>query len=148
MTTYKQIQLTNTQVGDVSVDSFLPLGNVTRRINSPSNCCNTFIVTSSNVDTVTVTTPGFYKITYSLTATTADAGTVTVGLLTNGTNVYSVSSVTTAADSPVNITLPYTIRVCPNCSSVPTNIPVNIQLQLSGTAITGTSSNLIVEKVG
>lgn len=144
---YKQIQLTNNNIGDVAVDEFMPLGIVTRRINAPFNCCNTFIVGSTASDILTITEPGFYKVTYSLTAETAAAGTVTMSLLTNGTSVYSVSAATTAADTPVNITLPYTIRVCPNCASTPTNCPVNVQLQLTGTALTGTSANLIVEKV-
>lgn len=144
---YKQIQLTNSNIGDVAVDGFIPLGIVTRRINAPFNCCNTFVVGSTQADTLTITEPGFYKVTYSLTAETAAAGTVTVSLLTNGTSVYSVSSAVTAADTPVNVTLPYTVRVCPNCASTPTNCPVVIQLQISDTAITGVSGNLIVEKI-
>ena len=144
---YKQIQLTNTNIGDVAIDGLIPLGNVTRRINAPFNCCNTFIVGSSTEDTVTITEPGFYKVTYSITAEAAAAGVVTVTLLTNGSSVYSVSNDITE-EAPVNLTLPYTIRVCPNCSSTPTNVPVNVQLQLSGSAITGTSGNLIIEQVG
>lgn len=144
---YKQIQLTNSNIGDVALDEYIPLGVVTRRINAPFNCCNTFIVGSTKSDTLTITEPGFYKVTYSLTAEAAAAGIVTVNLLTNGTQAYSVSTTVETADSPVNLTLPYTIRVCPNCASTPTNCPVNIQLQIAGSSITGTSGNLIVEKV-
>ncbi len=41
---YKLIQLTNTTIGDVAVDAFLPYGTVTRRINAPFNCCNTILL--------------------------------------------------------------------------------------------------------
>ena len=146
-TRYKLIQLTNSAVGAVAVNDFLPLGNVTRRINAPCETSETFQVTSSIADTVTVTEPGFYKVTYSLTATTAGAGVVTIGLITNGTQVYEVSNEVATEDTTVNFTLPYTIRVCPNSCATPTNCPVTVQLQCTGEALTGTSSNLIIEKV-
>jgi hypothetical protein len=145
---YKQIQLTNTAIGDVAVDAYMPLGRVTRRINAPFNSCNTFTVTSSTSDTVVINDVGFYKITYSLTANAAAEGEITVGLVTNGTTVYSVSqNIADATTGGVNLTLPYTIRVCPNCSSTPDNVPVNVQLQNTGIALTGVSSNLIIEKL-
>lgn len=144
---YKQIQLTNSAIGDVGVDSYIPYGRVTRRINAPYNCCNTFTVTSSTSDTVMINDTGFYKITYSLTATAAAAGNVTISLVTNGTTIYSVTQYVAAADGPVNLTLPYTIRVCPNCSSTPDNVPVSVQIQNTGVALTSVSSNMIIEKV-
>lgn len=145
--TYKQIQLTNTNIGDVAVDQYIPLGRVTRRINAPVNCCNTFTVTSSTNDSVVVNDVGFYKVTYSITASAAAVGEITVNLVTNGTTVYTVSEYLATADETVNLTLPYTIRVCPNCSATPDNVPVTIQLQNAGAAITGVSANLIVEKL-
>jgi NMD protein affecting ribosome stability and mRNA decay len=144
---YKQIQLTNTTIGDVAVDSFIPYGRVTRRINAPFNSCSTFTVTSSTADTVTINDPGFYKITYSLTASAAAAGDVSIALVTNGTTIYSVSQNLVDETGTVNLTLPYTIRVCPNCSSTPDNIPVNVQIQNTGIALTGVSGNMIIEKV-
>lgn len=144
--TYKQIQLTNTSIGDVAANEFIPLGNVTRRINAPAACCNTFVVSSSNNDTVTVSDPGFYKVTYSLTANVAAAGEVTVALLVNGTSVYSVSQTVVDETTAVNITLPYTIRVTSTCAC-PVVTPVPIQLQNTGIALTGSTSNLIIEKV-
>lgn len=147
MTTYKQIQLTNTDVGDVAVNAFIPLGRVTRRINTPYNCCNTFIVTSATADSVSINDVGFYKITYNLTATAGAAGEVTTNLVTNGSSVYSVSQAVVDETNSVNLTLVYTIRVCPNCSSAPDNVPVNIQIQNTGIALTGSQSNLIIEKV-
>lgn len=141
MTTYKQIQLTNTNIGAVAIDENLPLGTVTRRINAPYNCCNTFLVSTSAVDTVTLNNVGFYKVTYSLTATAAAAGEVTVGLVTNGDTVYSVSQTVVDETSGVNLTLPYTIRVTSESA------PVNVQLKNTGIALTGSTSNLIIEKI-
>lgn len=144
---YKQIQLTNSNIGDVAVDAYLPYGRVTRRINTPYNCCNTFTVASSASDTIQINDVGFYKITYSLTASAAEAGEIAIDLVTNGTTVYSVSAYLDSATNTVNLTLPYTIRVCPNCSSTPDNVPVSVQIQNTGIAITGVSSNMIIEKV-
>lgn len=146
-TCYKQIQLTNATIGAVPVNGYLPYGKVTRRINAPHNCCNTFSVTSSTSDTITINDVGFYKITYSLTATAEAAGDVTVALVTNGTEIYSVSQYIADETGSVNLTIPYTIRVCPNCSSTPDNVPVTVQIQNLGIALTGASSNMIVEKL-
>jgi hypothetical protein len=143
MTSYKQIQLTNNTVGDVAINDYMPLGRVTRRINAPFNCCNTFSVTSSNADTITLNDVGFYKITYSLTASSADAGEATINLVTNETSLYSVSQYIDVATSPVNLTLVYTIRVCPSVDA----LPVSVQIQNTGVALTGVSSNMIIEKV-
>ena len=147
MTTYKLIQLTNTSIGDVAANAFMPLGNVTRRINAPINCCNTFTVTNSANDTVIANDAGFYKITYSLTASAAAAGEVSVALVTNGTTVTTVSQTIVDETTPVNLTLIYVIRVCPNCEAMPANVPVSIQIENTGSALTGTSGNLIIEKI-
>jgi hypothetical protein len=147
MTSYKQIQLTNTSVGDVAINAYMPLGRVTRRINAPFNCCNTFTVTTSDADTVVLNDVGFYKITYSLTATAAAAGEVTIALVTNGTSIYTVSQAVVDETSGVNLTIPYTIRVCSNCSATPDNVPVSVQIQNTGIALTGATSNIIIEKI-
>jgi hypothetical protein len=144
---YKQIQITNTAIGDVAVDGFIPLGQVTRRINTPYNCCNTFDLDSSTSNVVTINDPGFYKITYSLTATAAAAGDIVISLISNGTSVYSVSQNLVDETGSVNLTLPYTIRISPNCASIPANVPVTLQIQNTGIALTGASANLIIEKV-
>jgi hypothetical protein len=147
MTSYKQIQLTNNTVGDVAINSYMPFGRVTRRINAPFNCCNTFSVTTSDADTVVLNDVGFYKITYSLTATAAAAGEVTIALVTNGTPIYTVSQAVVDETAGVNLTLPYTIRVCSNCSATPDNLPVSVQIQNTGIALTGATSNIIIEKI-
>jgi hypothetical protein len=147
MTSYKQIQLTNSTVGDVAINAYMPLGRVTRRINAPFNCCNTFTVSSSDADTVNLNDVGFYKITYSLTATAAAAGEVTIALVTNGTSIYTVSQAVVDETAGVNLTLPYTIRVCSSCSATPDNVPVSVQIQNTGIALTGATSNIIIEKI-
>jgi hypothetical protein len=147
MTAYKQIQLTNTTVGDVPVDAYIPLGKVTRRINAPMNCCNTFGVTSSNNDTVTLNDTGFYKVTYSLTATANAEGTVTIALVFNGTSVYTVSQYIADATAPVSLTLPYTVRVTNSNDGITETLPATIQILNTETALTGSSGNLIIEKI-
>ena len=146
MTCYKQIQLTNNAFGAIAADAYMPYGRVTRRINAPTNCSNTFTVGSSTADTVTINEPGFYKVTYSVTAIANAEGIVTVELVTNGASVYTVST-TATADATVNLTLPYTIRVLPNSDSAPNNVPVAIQIQNTGVALTSGTSNLIIEKI-
>jgi hypothetical protein len=144
---YKQIQITNTALGDVAVDGFIPLGSVTRRINAPQSCCNTFTLSTTGADTLTISDAGFYKITYVLTATAAAAGEVTIALVTNGATVNSVSQAIVDETNSVNLSLIYTIRVFPNCNVNVTNCPVNVQMQNTGIALTGATSNLIVEKI-
>jgi hypothetical protein len=142
--TYKLIQLTNTDIGDVAVNAYLPYGRVTRRINAPYNCCNTFTVASSTADVVNINDPGFYKVTYSLTGMVAAAGDVEIALVTNGSEVYSVSQYVADAAGSANLTIIYTIRVA---SNAPEEIPVAVQIQNTGLALTGVSSNLIIEKI-
>lgn len=152
MSKYKLIQLTNNNIPAVEANSFLPLGSVTRRYNSALADCGTFEVTSSSSDTLMITEPGYYKVTYSATMTAAAAGNVSVTLVTNENNIYTVSEEATAAEDIVNITLTYVIRVCPNCCSAPTNCPVSTQFKLGdvalGTTPSGSTSNIIIERVG
>ena len=54
---------------------------------------------------------------------------------------------TAAADGYVNLTLPYVVRAFANCGSLPTNLPLNVQLRLDTTAATAGTGNLIVEKM-
>ena len=143
---YKQIQLTNQKVGAVAVDEAMPLGLVTRRINAPAPTCTTFQLASSNADTLYLNEPGFYKVTYSASLTAGAVGDLTLSLTGNGTTFYTVQE-TVAADDIYNFTLPYTVRVCSNCNATPTTCPMALQVVLGGVAVTGTSSNLIVEKI-
>ena len=152
MSKYKLIQLTNNNIPAVTAGSFLPLGLITRRYNAPTTDCSTFEVITSGADTVQITEPGYYKVTYSATLTAADAGNIQVSLIANQNAVYSVAEEATAAEDVVNVTLIYVIRVCPNCCSSPVNCPVAIQLKLGDVALGITPSpstgNLVIEKVG
>lgn len=145
--TYQQIQLTNQAVGTVAVDAFIPYGTVTRRINAPVNTCNTFTLAESNPDTITLNSAGFYKVTYSLTAEAAEVGNVTVTLVVNGVDVYTVSQYVSDVTGLASITLPYTIRAC-TTSTIPQQVlPVTVQIKNAGVALTGSTSSIIVEKL-
>lgn len=147
MNRFRIIQLTNTSVGAVSVDTYMPLGIITRRINP--NCPNinnrTFTVSSTGTNIVTINECGYYKVLYSASVVAGAAGIVTLSLQLNSSTVYTVSA-TAAAGDTVNLTLPFEIRVLPNCQAVINNIPVNIQVLLSGVALTDGNTNLIVER--
>jgi hypothetical protein len=151
MSKYKLIQLTNTNIGALTANTYIPLGLVTRRLNAPCNSCNTFQLVNSSSDTLYINEPGYYKITYSATFTAGAEGLLSINLLINQSSVYSVSEDATAAEDIVNLTLVYTIRVCPNSCCNPGNCPVSVQLQLGDTATGITPSvstaNLIVEKL-
>jgi hypothetical protein len=144
---YKLIQLTNTTIETIDAEQNMPLGKVTRRINTPIDCCNTFAINSSTADTITISDPGFYKVTYSLTAIAAAAGDVTISLITNDATTYTVSQAAADTTGNVNLTLCYTIRVTPNTLSPGTTTPVSVQLQNTGVALTSGTSNIIIEKV-
>lgn len=149
MSSYRVMQLTNTNIGAVAVTNLLPLGVVTRRINRRNCGCGdnpTFSLSTVGTNIVTVNECGNYRISYSLSGVAAAAGLLSVALQINGSTVYTVSA-TAAAGNTINLTLPYEIRVLPNCDSVPNNSPVNITLQLTGVGITGGTSNLLVERV-
>jgi hypothetical protein len=151
MTKYKLIQLTNNNIQAVAADSFIPLGTVTRKINSPSGACSTFTVNSSSIDSVSINEPGYYKITYSATLTAGAAGTMTVTLVNNSTDVYTVGEEATAAEDIVDLTLIYVIRIYPNCCASNTNYPAAIQFRLGDTAAGITpnpsTANLVIEKI-
>lgn len=147
MSNYRVLQMTNTNVGAVAVNGLMPFGITTRRVNR--NVCTdapTFSISTTGTNTITINECGNYDVTYSTSAVASTAGIVTMNLLINGTNVYAVSG-TVAGGDTVNLTLPYQIRVLPNCASTPNNNPVNIQVELTGVAITGGTSNIIVERV-
>ena len=76
----------------------------------------------------------------------AAAGVLIVTLVVNGVNVYS-SAATVATGATVNLTIPYQIRVLPNCPSNPNNNPANVQIQLNGVGITGGTSVLKITRV-
>ena len=147
MSTYRVLQLTNEAVGAVAVNGYAPFGRVTRRIQESCSGGTTFNVTTSQADIVYLNEVGNYDITYSASLIAGAVGEVSVALIVNGTQVYEVGVTAAAADDVVNVTLPYQVRVCPNCAGSPNNCPVAVQIQVTGVAITGGQSNVIVERV-
>jgi hypothetical protein len=67
-------------------------------------------------------------------------------LVINGTNTYSVSETATAAGI-VNIDLDFVTRVFRRSDDIATNNPMSIQIKSTGVALTGGTSNFIVERV-
>ena len=146
MSNYKVIQLTNSAIGAVGANTMLPLGTITRKIQSSNNCCSTFNVTTTDSNIIYLNEPGYYRITYSGSVIAGAAGVVDISIIANSDSVYTASA-TAAEGDTVNITIPYEVRVSKNCCASPTNCPMSIQIQLGDTAITGGTSNLLIEKV-
>jgi hypothetical protein len=67
-------------------------------------------------------------------------------LVINGTDTYSVSETATAGDI-VNINLDYVTRVFRRSDDIATNNPMTVQIKSTGVALTGGTSNVIVERV-
>jgi hypothetical protein len=147
MSKYRVLQMTNETIGEVAVDGYIPFGKVTRRIQENCGNCSTFNVTTSQADIVYLNETGNYNVTYSASLVAGAVGEVSVALMVNGVQVYEVGATATAIGDVLNITLPYQVRVCPNCSGAPNNCPVTIQVQLTGVAVTGGQSNVIFERV-
>lgn len=145
MSNYKLIQLTNKNIPEVAINGLLPLGSITRRVDCKSNC-PTFTVSTSGADTVTLSSPGYYRIIYSISAVATADTALTLSLLTNGVSAYSVSETPAAAGDTVNLTLTYMARVYPQCDNLANNNPMTVQFQTSG-AITSGVGNLIIERV-
>lgn len=147
MSKYRVIQLTNNAVGDVAINEYMPLGKITRRVQETCGGGTTFNVTTSQADIIYLNEVGNYNVSYSASLIAGAVGEVSVALIVNGTQVYEVGETVAAIDDVVNLTLPYQVRVCPNCAGAPNNCPVAIQVQLTGVAVTGGQTNLIVERV-
>lgn len=147
---YKVIQLTNPTIGAVAAGSLLPLGAITRRYGCRcDNNCNVFEVSTTGSNTITINEEGYYHLTYTGSLVAGATGDIILDLLINGIEVLSVSQTATAVGDVENITLNYVIRVLPNCSACVNNSPAIVQIRLDETsvALTGGTSNIIVEKV-
>jgi hypothetical protein len=143
----KLLQLTNSGIGAVAADGFMPLGitTVSFPTSNITDCGPTFTVTSSLSDTVQINKAGTYSVVYSLTAVAEAAGLVTIALVVNGVTKYVVST-TATADGTVNLTLPWELYVPCNCCTNPLSVPAIVQLQNTGVALTSGASNLIIDK--
>lgn len=147
MSKYRVLQITNKNILATQTNSNLLLGQITRRIQE--NCCEntTFNVSTTQADTIFLNESGNYNVFVSTSLNAESAGIVSIALFANNVNLYEVSETASVADNTVNLNLAYQIRVCPNCESSPNNSPLAIQIKLTGGAITGGQSNLIIERV-
>lgn len=143
---YRLLQLTNATVGAVAAASLIPLGTVTRQIEQTNNCVETFGETTNINNTVYIREPGFYKITYNGFLTAGAAGNVVVNLQINGQTV-ATATVTATAAGTVPVAMSFVTRVFNNCCCNSSNLPIQVQFQNNGVALTGGASNLIIERV-
>ena len=143
---YRMIQLTNKNIQAVSANTLMPLGSITRRVCPRTNCCQTFEVTTSGADTVNITEQGYYRVTYNVSAISAAAGLVSFSLNVGGTSVYIGSATAAAVGDTVNVTIPFMVRAFGNCASLPVNLPLAIQVENTGAALTSAVSNIMIER--
>lgn len=143
---YRMIQLTNKNIQAVAANTLMPLGSITRRVCPRTNCCQTFEVTTSGADTVNITEQGYYRVTYNVSAISAAAGLVSFSLNVGGTSVYVGSATAAAVGDTVNVTIPFMVRAFGNCSSLPVNLPLAIQVENTGAALTSAVSNIMIER--
>lgn len=146
MSDFRILQLTNTNIGAVAADTAMPLGAITRKFCCGNSALNTFAVGTTGSDYIQVNSKGYYKVLYNVSAVAGAAGVVTLELVVNGTTVLTSSATATAAGDTVNLTIPYEIRVLPNCNCISANTPVTIRIINTGVALTGGISNIIVSK--
>ena len=148
--TYKMIQVSNlptAPLGAVATGGALfPLGVITHRIGCGTCSQPTFTVQTSGANTVTVNDCGYYRVTFGANVVATDAGLVTLNLVQNGAIVYSVSE-TAVAGETVNLGFTFIVRATPNYGVGLPTMPANLQITNTGVALTGGTSNLIVERI-
>lgn len=143
---YRLLQLTNSNIGAVAADAMIPVGIMTRQITQGSKCQPTFAVTTSANDALYINEAGFYRITYNAYVTVAAAGTIEVELQINGVTMQT-AEVTVAAAGTYLVSFVFVTRAYCNCNDGPSNLPILIQLENTGIALTGGTSNLILERI-
>lgn len=145
MSKYRLLQLTNKNIGEIATNEHCPLGTITRRIES--NLCSTptFTISTSNVDTITISEEGYYKIIYNATLIATDAGEVEITLIINGNETYTIGT-TAVAEETINLNLDFVTRVYKHCDNIATNNPMTIQFKSTGVSITSGVSNTIIER--
>lgn len=142
---YRLLQLSNAEVGAVAANARIPLGIPTRQIKRSTTCTPTFEVTTSVNNAVYINEAGFYKITYQGFLTVAAAGNIVVQLLVGGV-VAATATVTASGAGTFPVTITFVVRALNNCCGNVSNLPMLIQLNNAGVAITGGTSTLIIER--
>lgn len=141
---YRVLEMQNNNIGIVAVDSYMPFGNITRRISKTTGGGIPFEVSSSGADTISITNKGYYKVNYNGSLKVGAAGAITLTLYVNG-NEVAKSTTTASGEGTFNVNLVKVIRVFANCEANSTNCPANLQIQLTGTGVTGGNSVIIVD---
>lgn len=143
---YRMIQMTNNAIPAVAANELLPLGTVTRRV-CPRSCgCQTFELSYTGADTVTINEAGYYRVAYTLSGAAGAAGVAEISLLAGGNTLYSASATATAEGDEVQITMVFMVRAFRNCDSLPANLPLAVQIKNAGVALTSAVGNLLIEK--
>ena len=73
--------------------------------------------------------------------------TVSASLVINGTALYTASASAAAVGDVVNLSFVYQTKVCPCCGGTPVSCPANVRISLGDGAVTGGTSNLLIERV-
>lgn len=146
MSSYRMIELTNSVIGAVAANANIPLGVPVRAISQQPSCKTTFYVTTNVNTVVSIQEAGFYKIIYTGYLTVGEAGTISLNLLIGG-DVASTAEVTASVAGTYPVSLNFITRVYNNCALNATNLPTGVQLVNTGTALTGGTSTLIIERV-
>lgn len=144
---YRVIQLTNNNLPAVSANENLPLGGITRSIRPKNGCCPTMTVSTSQADTVTLNENGNYNISYTASLIAEAAGIISASMVINGTTLYTASASAAAVGDVVNLSFVYQTKVCPCCGGTPVSCPANVRISLGDGAVTGGTSNLLIERV-
>jgi hypothetical protein len=136
----KILQITNTSIPAVDENTPIPLGIITRYYTHPhTHDHNTQPPYVNTTSALTLTECGYYKLVYSISATTATIDPLTITLTVNNDTQYTVTETPVAAGDVVNLTLPFVVRVTHNN-------PVTLTFTPS-VDITSATSNLVVERV-
>lgn len=143
---YRFLQLTNNNIGAVAAATVLPLGVMSRKKICQSSCTPTVEVSTTANNVVYLNEPGYYKITYTGYLTAGAAGNIVVNLELNSV-VVATATVTATAAGTVPVSIVFVTRVLKNCCGGAVASPINaIQFRNAGVAITGGTSNILIER--
>ena len=133
------IQVTNPSIGAVALNGAIPLGLVTLNANCNCGQNQTLVAQAvSNVSQIEINRSGKFELSYLPSVTAAAAGTVTINLVVNGVTINSISAAVGAGTATV-IPLNYIIQV--------SNVPTVVKFVVTGSALTGGTSNLVVRQL-
>ena len=142
---YRLLQLTNYDLGPVAVGAYIPVGTMTREVRAGSQCNDTFIVTTSNNNSIYINEQGFYKIAYTGYLEVAVAGDIVVELQISGVTLRT-ATVTAPAAGTYLVSFDFVTRALKDCCNN-VNTQLLVRLLNSGIAITDGEANLVIERV-